>query len=200
MGSRPARLWVELNLPRPHGASFLRLGVTIANRQEPHLLRLGVDILGSRDIHDTIFLDVLDIRRPSHSVDGFLIEMAFKSATQDWSLSAHSDAMKITYAPTGKGVQDVPVMGDRDLRAFQVGETFQKCSLGSTIPELDNVSSCRVALILSDIMEEGNRRRFSRRFRHWLRYDLPSRRCSHFIARPLSKAPGLKCKAANSME
>lgn len=66
------RVRVELNLPpRP-----LRLSVTMADHQEPYLSCLGTDALDSREMHDTIFFDVLDIRRPSESVEGFPIEVA----------------------------------------------------------------------------------------------------------------------------
>jgi len=79
VGSPPARLGRDLNLPRPHGALFLGLGVTIAN--QTYLSCLGTDALGSRDMHEGIFFDVLDIQRHSDRAEGFLIEVAF--ATQD---------------------------------------------------------------------------------------------------------------------
>jgi len=90
-------------------------------------------------------------------------------------------------------------MGDRDLRAFQVGETCQENSLESVVLELDNVFSRRTALMLLDIVEEGIRRCFSRRFRHAcdMTYPWHLPRCSHFIARPLSRSPGLEGAAAN---
>jgi len=125
----------------------------------------------------------------------FLIEVDL--ANQDRQAHALMQWEKNIYAPTSKGVEDIPVMGDRDLRVFQVGETCQESSFESIILELDNVSSCHTAFILSDIVEEGFRSRLSR---HWLRYDLPLQRWSHFIARALSRVPGFEGKAASSIE